>query len=98
MDYLFDLSMICEIDNQRSEPRPLTCGVLHGSILEPILFLIYFNDFKKYLQHSKVINFSDDTVVYLSRKKHEIEEDLNDDLKKIAEIFIRNELVINLKP
>ena len=70
-----------------------------GSILGPILFLIYFNDFKECLQHSKVINFVDDTVVYLSRKKHtDIEQDLNGDLQNIAEFSTRNELLINLKP
>ena len=99
VDYLSDRSMICEIDSQRSEPRPLTSGMPQGSILGPILFLIYFNDFKKCLQHSKVITFADDTVVYLSRRKHTyIEQDLNRDLQNIAEFFTRNELVINLKP
>ena len=99
MDYLFDRSMICEIDSQRSEPRPITSGVPQGSILGPILLLIHFNDFEKCLKHSKVITFADDTVVYLSRRKHTyIEQDLNGDLQNIAEFFTRNELVIILKP
>jgi len=47
---------------------------------------------------SKVINFADDTVIYLSSKTHtEIEKDLNTDLKNIADYFTTNELVINLK-
>ena len=88
MDYLFDRSLMCEIDNKRSEPRPLTCEVPQGSILGPILFLIYLNDFERCLQHSKVINFADDTAAYLSIKKHnDIEEDLNDDLQKTADFF-----------
>ena len=99
MDYLLDCSMICEIDDQRSESRPINYGVPQGFVLGPILFLIYFNDFEACLQHSKVINHADDTVIYLSRKKHtDIEQDLNGDLQKIAEFSTRNELVINIKP
>ena len=66
----FNRSMICEIDGQRSEPCPLTCGVPQGSILGPMLFLIYVSDFEKYLHFSKVINYADDTVTYLSKKTH----------------------------
>ena len=98
-DYLFDRSLMCEVDGQRSEPQSLTCGVPQGSILGPILFLIYFNDFDSCLKHSKVIKFADDTVVYLSRKTQvDIEQDLNIDLQKISDYFTKNELVINLKP
>lgn len=98
-DYLFNRSLMCDVDGQISEPRPLTCGVPQGSILGPILFLIYFNDFDACLSHSKVIKFADDTVIYVSRKsKVEIEKDLNTDLQKILDYFTKNELVINLKP
>ena len=80
--------MMCEIDGQRSEPRPITCGLPQGSILGPILFLIYFTDSKKCLNHSKVINLADDTVIYLSRKKYtDIEKSLNEDLQKIFPNF-----------
>ena len=87
------------VDGQRSMPRPLECGVPQGSILGPIMFLIYFNDFKNCLEHSRVIQFADDTVIYLSRKLNTgIEKALNADLKNISDYFDKHELVINLKP
>jgi hypothetical protein len=99
MDYLFNRSLMCDIDGQLSDPSPLTCGVPQGSILGPILFLIYFNDFDACLKHSKVIKFADDTVIYVSRKsKVDIEKDLNTDLQNISDYLTKNELVINLKP
>jgi hypothetical protein len=73
-------------------------GVPQGSILGPLLFLIFFNDFPDCLKHSKVVMYADDTVIYVNGKEKEnIENLLNQDLKNIAEYFDNNELIINLK-
>ena len=51
------------------------------------------------LKRSKVINFSDDTVVFLPGKTYlEIEQSWNFDLINISNYFCKNELVLNLKP
>ena len=76
----------------------IVCGVPQGSILGLLLFLIYFNDFKKCLQYSQALNFADDTVVYVTEKsKDMIKYQLKEDLKLISTYFQRNQLVINLK-
>ena len=98
IDYLFNRSIISVIDDQRSEPQSLICGVPQGSILGPILFLMYFNDFEQCLSHSRVYKFADDTVIFVPRsQRDDIESDLNSDLQGISEYFRINELVINLK-
>ena len=43
----------------------ITKGVPQGSILGPLLFSLYINDFHKCLNHSSAIMFADDTSVYI---------------------------------
>ena len=50
------------------------------------------------MSHAKIIEFADDTVLYVSSKHFEvIENELNSDLKQLAQYFPDNHLVINLK-
>ena len=69
-EYLFNTVQMCKIDSQRSSPCLIKCGVSRSSILGLILFLLYFNDFEKCLKRSKVINFADETVVFLPGKTY----------------------------
>ena len=49
------------LDDAYSEFRSISCGVPQGSILGPLLFLIYINDMRNAVKHSVVHHFADDT-------------------------------------
>ncbi|XP_057298351.1 uncharacterized protein LOC130629229 [Hydractinia symbiolongicarpus] len=86
------------IDNMRFTTENVKCGVPRGSILGPLLFLIFSNNFETSLNRARTIQFADDTVVYIAgRNVNYIEDILNSELKNIEQYLIDNDLVINLK-
>ncbi|XP_057299399.1 uncharacterized protein LOC130630019 [Hydractinia symbiolongicarpus] len=97
-DYLFNRKQMCVVENSKSDLMSVTCGVPQGSILGPLLFLVYFNDLNECLKNSIDIEFADDTVIYIAgANKCIIENLLNNDLKNVSSYFEENGLVINLK-
>merc|ERR1712224_325845 len=66
--YLTNRSFLVDVDSTLSEPAKLTCGVPQGSILGPLLFLIYINDMNKAINNSTVYHFADDTNLLYSHK------------------------------
>ena len=71
-------------------------GVAHGSILGPLLFLIYVNDLPNCMKHRQVVMYADDTVIYFSANYcQNIEYHLNAGLAKLAEWFITHYLTLN---
>ncbi|XP_028168430.1 fructose-bisphosphate aldolase-like [Ostrinia furnacalis] len=52
---------IVKIGNEQSEPRTVSCGVPQGSILGPLLFLIYINNISEIGLHGDVFLYADDT-------------------------------------
>ena len=84
-DYLFQRSQIVKLGQERSSPCPLVCGVPQGSILGPVLFLLFFDDFNDCIHHCNVLQFADDRVIFVSSKKVcDIENLLNSDLNSVS--------------
>ena len=73
-------------------------SVPHGSILGPLLFLIYVNDFQNCVKFSSNVSFADDTNVFLSgRNIQSVYDQGNKKLSNIDNWVLANKLTVNVK-
>lgn len=82
----------------KSKYRPVFRGVPQGSILGPLLFILYSADVINTISHCRYHMYADDIQVYISfppNETHEAVEKLNEDLNNIASWSDSNCLVLN---
>lgn len=73
-------------------------GVPQGSILGPILFILYTADIQRHIKHCKFHMYADDTQLYISCFPNDIDiaiTRLNEDLQSIAQWSTNNSLLLN---
>ena len=93
--YLTNRSFIVNVGKEYSSPGRLSCGVPQGSILGPLLFLLYVNDMPQAV-NSELLLYADDTcLIYMGKDTKTIEEQLNRDFNSLCEWFIDNKLSIH---
>ena len=74
----------------------IRCGVPQGSVLGPLLFLLYVNDINNVIINSKIHMYADDTVIYISGKNINIMQKLiQKDLEKFTGWCTSNKLSVN---
>ena len=83
--------------NTSSDMKLITCGVLQGSILGPLLFLLYINDIASVSSVLFSILFADDTTLFYSSKNlQELSDVVNNELSKMIEWFNAKRLSLNI--
>ena len=66
--YLSEPKQYVYINGSRSELKEVSYGVPQGSVLGPLLFIIYINDLHQVIKYSNVHHFADDTnVLHISK-------------------------------
>ena len=60
--FLDQRSQTVVLEGETSNTIPVTSGIPQGTVLGPILFLIYINDFPEYITHSTLRSFADDSI------------------------------------
>ena len=95
-NYLKNRKQYVYINEISSERLSISCGVPQGSILGPLLFLIYVNDLASVSKHAITILFADDTnLIYNGTTYNNLKIIIEDDLSKISDWFRANKLALN---
>ena len=95
---LSDRSQYVSYNGVRSSTKLITCGVPQGSILGPLLFLIYINDLYNVCRDSVPILFADDTnLFYKDNKMEDLVKIINGELENISLWLKINKLSLNIK-
>ena len=83
-DYLCNRTQSVRINNAISSPKKITFGVPQGSILGPILFIIFINDMSNTLINCFIVQYADDTQILLTGN-----------IDDIAELIVRAEHILS---
>jgi len=95
--YLSDRTQYVNYNATKSTKQDITCGVPQGSVLGPLLFIIYTNDLPLSLRYSQCVLFADDTTIY--NAANDLQTAINNishDLNELTEWFKANKLSLNI--
>ena len=82
--YLSNCKQFVSINGYDSELTEINCNVPQGSVLGPLLFLLYINDLNQAIKFCKVHHFADDTnLLYLGKSIKKLNKLVNIDLKHL---------------
>lgn len=98
ISYLHDRQQFVSINGCNSELSHIPCGVPERSVLGPLLFLLYINDFQNCSLLFDYHFFADDTNLFYSDTslKAHLERKVNENLKSINSWLKANRLILNV--
>ena len=95
--YLSNRSQFVYCNNSSSSFQTIVKGVPQGSILGPIMFLIYINDIVHASSKFSFVIYADDTILLISDKSlNTLHLNLNSELQHISQWMKSNKLTLNV--
>jgi hypothetical protein len=94
--FLLNRKQRVSVNGQKSTWEPVRSGISQGSVLGPILFIIFINDLPNMIS-SMVMMFADDTKVFTQVQSEDDCAKLQDDLDKLGEWSNQWQLQFNVK-
>ena len=96
VSYLTDRKCFVQLGPHKSRMNTFNIGVPQGSILGPILFLIYVNNLPKFSNILQTQLFADDTIVSnISSNVNSLTDSTNNELSKLKDWTLANKLTIH---
>ena len=96
--YLFNRNQYVPINGYEPSLATINCGVPQGSVLRPLLFLLYINDLNQAIKFCKVHHFADGTnPLRLSNSIKKLNKLVNVDLKHLVNWSNANNLSLSVK-
>jgi len=95
-NYLLNHCQQVSINNNLSSTLPAVSGVPQGSILGPVLFLIYMNDITSFIWHSQLLMYADDTKCFKHLSSVTDQILLQEDINAIFNWSISSQLNFNI--
>ena len=94
--YLCDRQQLVDVSGTFSSTAQVTCGVPQGSILGPLLFIIYVNDMSAVVKN-KLLLYADDSAILVSDKCFSnVEQVLIAELQSVSQWLVDNKLSLHL--
>ena len=95
--YLSNRMQYVSINGHISEYRHISCGVHQGSVLGPLLFLLYINDLPNVSKHLSFYLFADDTNIYFEANDLlTLQKVMNRELRHVKKWLDANKLALNI--
>lgn len=97
ISYLSNRKQFTSIGNINSEKLSVSCGVPQGSVLGPLLFLLYINDFSNCTNSLDLHLFADDSnLFYCHKNVARLEMTINYELENVKSWLCANKLSLNI--
>ncbi|MEE8341005.1 MAG: reverse transcriptase family protein, partial [Candidatus Neomarinimicrobiota bacterium] len=94
--YLSDRKQYVVVNDSSSDYSTIVTGVPQGSILGPLLFLIYINDMHRASDRLHILSYADDTTLTGSMSTFVNNDEINKEINKISDWLIINKLSLNV--
>ena len=80
--FLEDRKQVTSVQGSRSAEKPVKYGLPQGSVLQPLLFILFISDLHKAVEFSSVHHFADDTnLLLIDKSLKKIDKHINRDFK-----------------